>query len=132
MMYILDTNICIYLLNGNEKLETKIRNIGIYSMAITHSVLAELYYGAHYSKRVKDNIKRIDDFRKNLTIIPEDVESSRLFGRIKAELRSKGAPIDDFDVLIASIALSNNCTVVTNNEDHFKRIKGLRVVNWAK
>lgn len=131
-MYILDTNICIYLLNGNKKIESKIKSIGIYSIAITNTVLAELYFGAYNSVKIKENIDRIDEFRKNLTIIQEDAESSRLFGKIKAELKSSGNLIDDFDILIASIALANDCTIVTNNESHFKRIKNLTVVNWYK
>jgi tRNA(fMet)-specific endonuclease VapC len=130
MIYILDTNICIYLLNGNKKIEAKIKSIGIYSIAITNTVLAELYFGAYNSAKVKDNLSRIDEFRKNLTVIQEDAESSRLFGKLKAELKISGNLIDDFDILIASIALANDCTIVTNNENHFKRIKNLPVVNW--
>ncbi len=132
MMYILDTNICIYLLNGNKKIESKIKSIGIYSIAITNTVLAELYFGAYNSVKIKENVTRIDEFRKNLTVIQEDAESSRLFGKLKAELKSTGNLIDDFDILIASIALVNDCTIITNNENHFKRIKNLAVVNWYK
>jgi len=131
-MYILDTNICIYLLNGNKKIESKIKSIGIYSIAITNTILAELYFGAYNSVKIKENIDRVDEFRKNLTVIPEDAETSRLFGKLKAELKSSGNLIDDFDILIASIALANDCTIVTNNETHFKRIKNLTVVNWYK
>jgi tRNA(fMet)-specific endonuclease VapC len=83
MTYILDTNTCIYLLNGNKKVETKIRNTGIYSIAITFAVLSELYYGAYNSGRVRENLRRIDEFKKNLAILQEDAESSRLFGKIK-------------------------------------------------
>ena len=132
MIYILDTNICIYLLNGNKKIESKIKSTGIYSFAITYAVLAELYYGAYNSGRVRENVSRIDDFKRNLTILQEDAESSRLFGKIKAELKSGENLIEDFDLLIASIALANDCTIVTNNESHFKRIKNLSVVNWYK
>jgi tRNA(fMet)-specific endonuclease VapC len=110
-MYILDTNICIYLLNGNKKIESKIKSIGIYSIAITNTVLAELYFGAYNSVKIKENVTRIDEFRKNLTVIQEDAESSRLFGKLKAELKSTGNLIDDFDILIASIALVNDCTI---------------------
>lgn len=132
MTYILDTNICIYLLNGNKKIETKIKSTGIYSIALTHTVLAELYFGAYNSEKVKDNITRIEEFKQSLAILQEDAESSRLFGKIKAELKADGNLIDDFDILIASITLANNCTLVTNNENHFKRIKNLSIVNWYK
>ena len=79
MTYILDTNICIYLLNGNKKIETKIKSTGIYSIALTHTVLAELYFGAYNSEKVKDNITRIEEFKQSLAILQEDAESSRLF-----------------------------------------------------
>lgn len=131
-MYLLDTNICIYLLNGNKKIEKKIEKTGIFSIAITYTVLSELYYGAFNSERPDDNVGRIDEFRKNLTVLKENVDSSKYFGRIKSELKSKGNLIDDFDILIASIALANDCTLVTNNEKHFKRIKELSILNWAK
>ena len=131
-MYILDTNICIYLLNGNKKIEAKIKNTGIYSIAITHTVLAELYFGAYNSGRVEENVKRIDEFRKNLSIIGEDVDSAKYFGKIKSELKSTGSLVDDFDLLIASIVLANDCILVTNNESHFKRIKGISIENWTK
>jgi len=91
-----------------------------------------LYYGAFHSERPDDNVERIDEFRKNLTVLRENVDSSKYFGRIKSELKSKGNLIDDFDILIASIALANDCTLVTNNEKHFKRIKELSILNWAK
>ena len=53
-----------------------------------------------------------------------------LYGKIKAELESKGQTLDDADLLIASIALLNNATLVTNNSEHFKRINRLRIENW--
>ena len=132
MTYILDTNICIYLLNGNKNIESKIKSIGIYSVAITYSILAELYYGAYNSGRVKENLSRIDEFKKNLIIFQECAESAALFGKIKSQLKSAGNLIDDFDILIGSIALANDCTIVTNNESHFNRIKKLRLVNWYR
>lgn len=132
MTYILDTNICIYLLNGNKKIESKINSTGIYSIAITHTVLAELFFGAYNSEKVKDNLARIEEFKQNLAILQEDAESSRLFGKIKADLKAEGNLIDDFDILIASISLANDCTLVTNNENHFKRIKNLSIANWYK
>ena len=132
MKYILDTNICVYLLNGNEVLKKKIKTIGLASISITHTVLAELFFGAYNSSRIEENIKRIEEFKKNLVIFSESVESSRLFGKIKSDLKVKGKIIDDFDILIASIALANSCIIITNNTNHFKTIEGLKVKNWLK
>ena len=130
MKYLLDTNICVYLLNGEASLKKKVKEIGVYSLSVSNSVLAELYFGAYNSKKVEENLKRIDLFKKNMTIFSDTEESAKLFGKIKADLRSKGTIIEDFDILIASIATSNNCILVTNNTEHFERIEGLKVQNW--
>lgn len=132
MKYLLDTNTCIHLLNGNDILKNKVRKMGIYSLSISNGVLAELYYGAYYSKKVRDNIQRIEIFKKHLSVLPDSEESAKHFGKIKAALRVKGLIIDDFDILIASIAIANNFILVTNNTDHFKRIEGLQIQDWLK
>lgn len=131
MKYLLDTNTCIYFLNGNESLKMKFGEIGVYSLSISNCVLAELYFGAYRSKKVEENVKHIELFKKNLTILSDSEESARLFGKIKAELRSKGTIIEDFDILIASIAISNNHILITNNTEHFERIEGLKIQNWV-
>ncbi len=130
MKYLLDTNICIYLLNGNAALNEKVANIGISSLSITNSVLAELYFGAFNSRRTAENLDRIKRFKKNLNIMPDSEASAEIFGRIKSNLKSKGRRIDDFDILIASIALKDNYTIVTNNLKHFSQIDGLKIENW--
>ncbi len=131
MKYLLDTNTCIYFLNGNESLNKKFGEIGVYSLSISNCVLAELYFGAYRSKKIEENVKHIELFKKNLTVLSDSEESARLFGKIKAELRSKGTIIEDFDILIASIAISNNRILITNNTEHFERIEGLKIQNWV-
>ncbi len=64
MKYLLDTNTCVYLLNGNESLKKKVREIGVYSLSVSHCVLAELYFGAYRSKKIEENLKRIELFKK--------------------------------------------------------------------
>ncbi|MDN3511713.1 MAG: type II toxin-antitoxin system VapC family toxin [Candidatus Jettenia sp. CY-1] len=132
MKYLLDTNTCVYLPNGNEILKKKVEEIGVYSLLISNCVLAELYVGAYNSKKIEENLKRIDVFKKNLSLLSDSEESAKLFGKIKASLRTKGTIIDDFDILIASIAIANNCILATNNTDHFERIEGLHIQNWLK
>lgn len=130
MKFLLDTDTCVYLLNGNPSLKKKVEEVGVFSLAISNSVLAELYFGAYNSKKVEDNLKRINLFKKNLTILSDSQESALRFGKIKAALRSKGKIIEDFDILIASIAIVNSCILITNNTDHFERIDDLQIENW--
>lgn len=130
MTWLLDTNICVYLLNGNEQLKHKVRDIDVRNLAVSNAVLAELYYGAYNSTKIKSNLATIEAFSKHLTIFPDSSESARLFGRIKADLKRQGRRIEDFDILVASVALANNCTLVTHNTEHFSRIGGLRIEDW--
>lgn len=130
MKFLLDTDTCVYLLNGNPSLKKKVEEVGVFSLAISNSVLAELYFGAYNSKKVEDNLKRINLFKKNLAILSDSEESALRFGKIKADLRSKGRIIEDFDILIASLAIVNSCILITNNSDHFERINDLQIENW--
>lgn len=72
------------------------------------------------------------EFVKHNTILPLTEDSVTISSGLYANLRKKGNPIDDIDILIAGVALSNNLAIVTNNEDHFKNIKGLKILNWNK
>jgi tRNA(fMet)-specific endonuclease VapC len=128
--YVLDTNTCIYLINGNATLMKKVREIGVYSIGISNATLAELYFGAYNSQYVEANLLRIAKFKKNLSVYSDSHESACRFGQIKAHLKSRGLLIEDFDILIASIALVNDCILVTNNLSHFQRINDLRLENW--
>ncbi|MDP3106090.1 MAG: type II toxin-antitoxin system VapC family toxin [Candidatus Methanoperedens sp.] len=130
MKYLLDTNICIYLLNGNEILKEKVREIGVFSLSISNVTLAELYFGAYNSRKIDANLKRIDLFKQNLTVYSDSDRSAETFGRFKSKLRSEGRIIEDFDIMIASIASVNKCILVTNNPNHFERIEGLKIENW--
>lgn len=130
MKFLLDTDTCVYLLNGNPSLKKKVEEVGVFSLAISNGVLAELYFGAYNSKKIEDNLKRINLFKKNLTILSDSEESALQFGKIKAALRSKGKIIEDFDLLIAAVAIVNSCILITNNAAHFKRIDDLLMENW--
>ncbi|KAB2944277.1 MAG: PIN domain protein [Candidatus Methanoperedens nitroreducens] len=132
MKFLLDTNICIYLLNGNEILKKKIGEIGIYSLSISNATLAELYFGAYNSRNVSANMKRIETFKKNLIVYSDSSASAEAFGRFKSKLKAQGQIIEDFDILIASIAYANECILVTNNPIHFERIDEIKIENWME
>lgn len=132
MNYLLDTNICIYLINGNKVLVNKVKKIGIFSIGISNATLAELYFGAYNSKHVEANLQNISVFKRNLTIYSDSNDSAELFGKTKAKLKTSGCMIEDFDVLIASIAIVNDCILVTNNVHHFERIDEIKLENWLE
>ena len=128
--YILDTDTCIYWLNGKEKIRQKVQQKGTDNLRITIVTFAELRYGAYKSQRVAENLTKIDDFIRKVRLLPLDQSAAEKFGKIKADLRSRGQIINDLDILIAAITLRYSGVLVTNNTAHFQRIDDLHYENW--
>jgi predicted nucleic acid-binding protein len=91
----------------------------------------ELYFGAYKSEKVAGNLAKIRRIENSFEIVSTGKESAQIFGMLKASLKKSGAPLDDFDLLIASCAMAHNLTLVTNNTKHFSRIDGLKLTNWT-
>ncbi|GAB6063597.1 type II toxin-antitoxin system VapC family toxin [Deferrisoma palaeochoriense] len=130
--YLLDTNICIYLIR--EKPEPVIRRfvrLPVSSVGISAVTLSELEYGVEKSSRPEQNRLALTRFLAPLEILPYDDEAARTYGRVRAHLERQGTPIGALDTLIAAHALAVGCTLVTNNEREFRRVPGLRMENWA-
>jgi len=130
MKYLLDTNICIHFLNGNKKIADCFKKAGAEKLAITTSVLAELYFGAYNSAKAKENLDKIELFKREIEIFSDSEDSAKVFGQLKAELRRIGKPTQDFDLLIAAIAISRGFTIATGNTRHFENVPGLKLKNW--
>ena len=98
---------------------------------ISEITLAELKFGVENSEKKEKNQKVLDYFLTGVKIIPI-FHSLDLYAKEKAQLRKAGTPIDDFDLLIGVTSITHNLTMVTNNTDHFKRIKGIALEDWTK
>jgi predicted nucleic acid-binding protein len=129
--FILDTDTCIYWLKGNENIERSIIRYGLGSIFITVITECELFYGAYKSMKKDKNLAIVEELKTRIKTLHTVSGIPSLYGKIKAELESKGQVLDDADLLISSIALLNNATLVTNNIEHFKRISGLKIENWS-
>ncbi len=127
MSYLLDTDTCIYWLKGRPSVKDKLLAAGWNHIAISMVTQAELYYWAYNSSRVTENLKRADDFVRQLSILPLGEVTLKRFGALKAQLRQSGQPLPDFDLLIASVALVENRALVTNNTRHYQRISNLQI-----
>ncbi len=127
--YLLDTDTCIYFINGKFGLKEKLQTIGKQRLFISEITIAELKFGAENSQKVEYNRKVVEKFIKASQVIPI-AGSIDIYAREKARLRKQGTPIDDFDLLIASIAIANKMILLTRNEKHFKRINNLEYENW--
>ena len=132
-MYLLDSNICIFLIRNKTLLLRE--RIKMYSPSLLHlSVItvAELEYGAAKSKNPVKEHQAVLDFVSPFKIIdfkPNDAEN---FGLIRAYLEKKGTPIGPYDMEIAAQAMTNNLIVVTNNVGEFERIPWIKVEDWTE
>lgn len=131
MNYLLDTDTCIYWLNGRQPVREKFLAVGSGEVGICVITAAELYYGAYNSNRVSENLANAEDFIQNLSVVPLTDPALRKYGELKAELRRIGQTIAEFDLLIASVAVAENYTLVTNNTRHYERVNGLKLENWT-
>ncbi len=131
MSFLLDTNICIALLKGNEKsLIKKFQESEPSSFYLCSVVKAELLYGAHKSERVNDNLDLLEKFFAQFRSFGFDDEAAEFYGISRALLTKAGSPVGANDLLIASIAQVNQITLLTRNLREFSRIPGLRYEVW--
>jgi len=129
--YLLDTNICIYYIKGLYNLKNKFEEIDSENCFISEITLAELKFGVENSEYKEKNQQVLDNFLTVIKIIPI-FHSLDLYAKEKARLRKSGIPLDDFDLLIGVSSVTHNLTMVTNNTEHFKRIKGIHLEDWSK
>ncbi len=132
MRFMLDTNICIYLIKHRpQRLLNRFGRTPVGDLGISTVILAELEYGAAKSSRPEQNRSALTGFITPLEVVPFSNAAARLYGRIRALLEEKGKTIGSMDLLIAAHALSLSVRIVTSNEAEFKRVPGLRVENWV-
>lgn len=131
MTYLLDTDICIYWLNGRTIVRDRIITAEWENLSICSITVAELYFGAYNSSQVVNNVARTEQFINNIAILSLSSNAFKQYGSLKAQLRRIGKPVADFDLLIASVALAENCILVTNNTRHYERIPEIRLDNWT-
>lgn len=129
--YLVDTNICIYYIKGKFDLNKKFEKVNPDNCFISEITLAELKFGVENSEKKEKNQKVLDNFLTGVKIVPI-FHSLDLYAKEKARLRKAGISVDDFDLLIGVTSVTHNLTMVTNNTDHFKRIKGIVLEDWTK
>jgi len=136
MNYLLDTNVCIALINGRSakaraQYDQALRNG---SRLATSSVVAhELWYGVAKSANVDPNARRLREFlTRDLTVFEFTEPDSHAAGEIRAELERKGTRTGEYDTLIAGQAFARNLILVTANTREFARVKGLVVEDWTR
>lgn len=132
MKYMLDTNICIYIIrkHSHSMLDKfNLHNEG--DIGISTITLSELNYGVEKSQHKQKNKAALDQFILPLDIVAFDEAAAESYGKIRSHLETKGIPIDPLDMMIAAHALSLDIILVTNNIKEFARVPHLNVENWS-
>ena len=131
MRYIVDSDILIYFLKKHPQVTQKFEATDSDQIGTTIINYAELLFGAYNSAKVQQNLSNIKSFLETISIINFDKNAGEIFAQLKTNLRKSGKVIADLDLIIASICLSNDFILVTNNTKHFSRIEELKIENWS-
>ncbi|HML55270.1 MAG TPA: type II toxin-antitoxin system VapC family toxin [Solidesulfovibrio magneticus] len=132
MAYLLDTNICIYLIKRNPpQVRERFARLTYGDVCLSSVTVAELEYGVAKSAAREKNAAALQALLLPLEIVSFDAAAAVCYGRIRADLERRGTPIGPMDLLIAAQALSADLVLVTNTMREFERVAGLRCENWA-
>lgn len=133
MKYVLDTNTLSLLMAGDPSVSERLLAQARTDVLLPQPVVAEVAYGLARlasSKRRRRLEQRFDLFLEELPRAAWTDEVSRAFGRVKADLERRGESLEDFDVAVAAHALALDATLVTDDLDHMKRVRELKLTNW--
>ena len=133
MMYFVDTNTCIYFMNGKySSVKETFLSISPKNIKIPSVVKAELLLGAYKSQTKEQTVKKVNSFLKPFEIIPFTDDITEEYAEIRAELELSGKTIGSNDYFIAATARSKKGILVTHNVDEFSRINNLEIEDWVK
>ena len=130
-MILLDTDICIEILRGNNIILEKRMDCDE-RVAISFMTVVELYYGAERSKYRQKNIYAIKEFLLSVDVINTDLEVLNNFCELKSILYKENILLSDADILIASVSLTKCTKLITGNTKHFNRFENLTIENWIR
>lgn len=133
MKYLLDTDICIYLIKQKPaSVIEKLAQVNTSDVALSTISVYELQYGVENSQHQDQSQRALNHFLESFAnILPVDRPVAGHAAKLRAALKKKGTPINPYDVLIAAVAMSHQLIMVTNNVGEFMRVEGLVVENWA-
>jgi len=131
LKYMLDTNIVIYTMKNKPASVRSAFKKHDGRMCISSITYMELVYGAERSANPERNLTSLEGFVARIDVLPLDDSAAVHAGQIRAELANLGTPICPYDQLIAGHTRSQGLVLVTNNENEFSRVSGLRLENWV-
>ena len=130
-MYLIDTDIVIYNLKGHAGVTDAFARHRSVPKMLSVITYGELVYGARKSQHIEKNLATARRVGEIYPLLPATTAVMETLAGLKASLEKEGTTLDDMDTLIAATALTHNLVLVTNNDNHFRRVDGLEVENWA-
>lgn len=133
MLVLLDTDICIHLINRRPGFERVLRRLSGRSfgeICISAITVSELRYGVSKSAKSSQNSAALEEFLSRFELLDYPVEAAQGYARVRIELERSGKPIGNNDLLIAAHALAIGARVATANKSEFGRVPALKVLDW--
>lgn len=132
MRYMLDTNICIYIIkNRPSHVREKFHEFSVGDLVLSTITISELMHGVYKSQLIEKNLKALEKFLLPFDIVDYDYNASIEYGKIRSKLEKEGRVIGGLDMQIGAHARSLGMTLVSNNIKEFERIDGLKLENWV-
>lgn len=133
MRYLLDTNTCIYIIKRSPPhVYVRFKRLRVGDIGVSAITYCELQFGVANSSKPDENQLALTEFLGPLDVLDFPAAAATVFGDIRAHLQRAGTPIGIYDLLIASHALQQGLTLVTNNTKEFQRVPHLKIENWIE
>jgi tRNA(fMet)-specific endonuclease VapC len=133
LTYLLDSNVCIRLINNSSPaVITRMRIHQPGDIFVSTITELELYYGAYRSEQREKNLEILQRFFNQFNILPLDSKAAKIAGKIRADLAASGTPIGPYDLQIAASAMAESLILVTHNTREFMRVSGLQLEDWEQ
>jgi tRNA(fMet)-specific endonuclease VapC len=130
LIYLLETNTCVYAIKREPQVLSRLQQHGPDDFGISAITVAELWFGAAKSSRPQQTLASVNAFLKPFELLPFETEAAREYAETRLRLEKAGQPIGERDLLIAATARSRRLTVVTHNVGEFSRVSGLKIEDW--
>ena len=128
MLYCVDTNVLIEISRGNPKIKSQLEKYNSEDMCINPISILELSKGAYLSNKQKESLEFIEEITKELDLLDFTKETYKIYGKKYAELKKQGKQTQEFDLIIASICLTHNTSLISLNGKDFRNIEGLKLI----
>jgi tRNA(fMet)-specific endonuclease VapC len=127
---LVDTNVCIAILNRDERVRPHLARHAPSQLRMSTITLAELRFGIAKSAQARRATANLRLLLSKISVVPFDEAATLRYGRLRALLERRGSPIGPLDTLIAAHALASGRTLVSHNVREFRRVPGLKIEDW--